>query len=341
MEGQTDKLGKIIMAHGSGGRYSQELFQQLFLPLFDNPYLSEVHDGAILDVGGQKLAFSTDSYVVNPVFFPGGNIGDLAVNGTVNDLAMCGAQPLFLSAGFILEEGFEIEKLKEIVQSMRTAADQAGVLLVTGDTKVVENGSADGIFINTAGIGQIADGINISPKNAKEGDAIIINGRIADHGIAVLSKREGLDFESDIQSDSASLNGLVDAMFKASMDIHVLRDPTRGGIAATLNEIAEASDCGILIEEDKIPISESVLSISSLLGIDPLYIANEGKLLAIVESDSAEVVLSTMRQHVNGGESAIIGRVVSGHAGKLVMETSIGTKRVVDMPSGENLPRIC
>ena len=303
--------------------------------------MNEVHDGAILDIEGKRLAFTTDSYVVSPLFFPGGNIGDLAINGTVNDLAMCGAKPLYLSAGFILEEGFEIEKLQQITQSMSTASEKAGVLLVTGDTKVVENGNADGVYINTAGIGLVDQNRDISPKGAKEGDLIIINGRIADHGIAILSKREGLDFESDIKSDSAPLNGLVEVMLKTSSDIHVLRDPTRGGIAATLNEIAEASKLGILIEEQKIPISESVISISSLLGIDPFNVANEGKLLAIVGNKDAEAVLDVMRSHPFGADSSIIGEIVSNHPGKVVLKTAIGTKRLVDMPSGENLPRIC
>ena len=338
MTSQTDK---IMMAHGSGGRHSQELFKNIFLPEFANPFLNEVHDGAILNIEGKRLAFSTDSYVVNPLFFPGGNIGDLAVNGTVNDLAMCGAKPLYLSAGFILEEGFEIEKLQQIVQTMGAASKKAGVMLVTGDTKVVENGNADGIYINTAGIGLIDENLIISPNNAKEGDMIIINGRIADHGIAILSKREGLDFESDIQSDSAPLNGLVESMLETSSNIHILRDPTRGGIAATLNEIAEASNRGVLIEEQKIPISESVVSISSLLGIDPFNVANEGKLLAIVSNNDAESLLEVMQSHPFGVESSIIGEIVSSHPGKVVMKTAIGTKRVVDMPSGENLPRIC
>lgn len=338
MSRQTDK---IMMAHGSGGRFSQELFQNVFQPKFSNPFLNEVHDGAILDIEGKRLAFTTDSYVVSPLFFPGGNIGDLAINGTVNDLAMCGAKPLYLSAGFILEEGFEIEKLQQITQSMSTASEKAGVLLVTGDTKVVENGNADGVYINTAGIGLVDQNRDISPKGAKEGDLIIINGRIADHGIAILSKREGLDFESDIKSDSAPLNGLVEVMLKTSSDIHVLRDPTRGGIAATLNEIAEASKLGILIEEQKIPISESVISISSLLGIDPFNVANEGKLLAIVGNKDAEAVLDVMRSHPFGADSSIIGEIVSNHPGKVVLKTAIGTKRLVDMPSGENLPRIC
>ncbi len=334
-------MEKIKLAHGSGGKLSQELFQEVFQKQFDNRFLNEVHDGAILEMGGCKLAFSTDTFVVNPVFFPGGNIGDLAVNGTVNDVAMCGAKPLFLSTGFILEEGFDIDSLQIIVASMREAADKAGVMLVTGDTKVVENGSADGIFINTTGIGLVDEKVSISPRNATEGDAVILSGRIADHGIAVMSKRQGLEFETDILTDSAPLNKLVEAILETSTEVHVLRDPTRGGIAATLNEIAEAADAGILLNEESIPIDKQVKAVSSMLGLDPLYIANEGKLLAIVGKDSADEVLSVMRTYPEGSESAIIGRVVSDFNGKVVMETTIGTKRIVDMPSGEQLPRIC
>ncbi|MBU3914176.1 hydrogenase expression/formation protein HypE [bacterium] len=334
-------MEKIKLAHGSGGKLSQELFQEVFQKQFSNRFLNEVHDGAILEIGGCKLAFSTDTFVVNPIFFPGGNIGDLAVNGTVNDIAMCGAKPMYLSAGFILEEGFDIESLKIIVASMRKAGDKAGVLLVTGDTKVVENGSADGIFINTTGIGLIYENVNISPRNATEGDAVILSGRIADHGIAVMSKRQGLEFETDILTDSAPLNKLVEAILEASNEVRVLRDPTRGGIAATLNEIAEAAGKGIFLYEESIPIDKQVKAVSSMLGLDPLYIANEGKLLAIVGKDSADKVLSVMRSRPEGRESAIIGRVVSEYKGKVVMKTTIGTKRVVDMPSGEQLPRIC
>ncbi|MCP4754841.1 MAG: hydrogenase expression/formation protein HypE [Proteobacteria bacterium] len=334
-------LDKVLLAHGSGGKLSQELFQQVFQPQFDNPFLNEVHDGAIFDVSGGKMAFSTDSYVVKPFFFPGGNIGDLAINGTVNDLAMCGAKPLYLSAGFILEEGFEIQKLRKIVETMRMAAAKAGVLLVTGDTKVVENGNADGIFINTSGIGTIAADVAISPRHAAVGDVVIINGNIADHGIAVMSKREGLDFETDICSDSAPLNALVSSMLDVSDAIHVLRDPTRGGIAGTLNEIAEAAAMGILLEEKNIPINEQVEAVSSILGLDPFYIANEGKLLAIVGNDDAETVLSAMRKHPEGRDSAVIGRIVADLPGKVILETKIGTKRVVDMPTGAQLPRIC
>ena len=332
---------KIILAHGSGGKPSADLFQQIFLSQFNNDILAEAHDGAILEMGGSRFAFSTDSYVVNPYFFPGGNIGDLAVNGTVNDIAMCGARPLYLSAGFILEEGFDIAELKEIVHSMQQAAEKAGVKLVTGDTKVVEKGSADGIFINTAGIGQLDPGIHISPGNAVDGDAIIINGRIADHGIAVLSKREGLEFESDIMSDSASLNHMVQGVLRVVPSVHVLRDPTRGGVAATLNEIAEAAEVGIELDEVQIPIDEQVAAVSDMLGIDPLYIANEGKVMAFVPSGSAEQVVEEMRKYPEGADAAIIGSVTDDHQKRVILKTRIGTKRLVDMPSGDQLPRIC
>jgi len=332
---------KILLAHGSGGKASSELFQQVFLAQFNNPFLAEAHDGAILEMGGNRFAFSTDSYVVNPYLFPGGNIGDLSVNGTVNDIAMCGARPLFLSAGFILEEGFDMEDLKTIVHSMKVAADKAGVMLVTGDTKVVERGSADGIFINTAGIGQLDPGIHISPKNATEGDEIIINGAIADHGIAVMSRREGIEFDSDIISDSAALNHMVQGVLKAVPDVHVLRDPTRGGVAATLNEIAEAADVGIEIEEAQIPINEQVIAASEMLGIDPLYIANEGKVMVFAPAGDGERVLAEMKKHPEGSGASIIGRVKAEHPGRVILKTRIGTKRLVDMPAGEQLPRIC
>lgn len=337
----TKQSDKIRLGHGSGGKMSQELFLDLFLPKFRNRFLDEVHDGAILDLGGVRVAISTDSFVVKPLFFPGGNIGDLAINGTVNDVAMCGATPAYLSAGFILEEGFPISDLEKITLSMQKAAEKAGVMLVTGDTKVVENGSADGVFINTTGIGIVRDDLTISPKNAREGDVVLINGRIADHGIAVMTRREGLSFESDIKSDCAALNGMIADILDQSGGIRVLRDPTRGGIAATLNEIAEAASVGIELLESEIPLDEQVKAVSSLLGLDPLYIANEGKVLVVVEGAMADEVLSVMRKHPEGKESARIGRIVSTHPGRVVMETTIGTRRIVDMPAGEQLPRIC
>ncbi len=320
---------------------SQDLFREIFQPGFSNPFLDEVHDGAILDMGGQKLAFSTDSFVVNPIFFPGGNIGDLAVNGTVNDVAMCGADPKYLSAGFILEEGFSLDSLKLIVDSMKVAAEKAEVTLVTGDTKVVEKGSVDGVFINTSGIGLVRESVDVSPTRAEVGDVVLINGRIADHGIAVMTKRQGLEFESGVVTDCAALNRMIGTLLDRVEDVHVLRDPTRGGVAATLNEIASAANVGIELFEDQIPLDDQVKAISSLLGLDPFYIANEGKVLVIVKESEAETALETMKSFDEGKESSVIGRIVEKNAGKVILETSIGTRRIVDMPASEQLPRIC
>lgn len=331
----------IKMAHGSGGRLSNELIKELFFPAFDNPVLNQANDGALLTVDSRRLAFSTDSFVVNPYFFPGGNIGDLAVNGTVNDIAMCGAVPQFLSAAFILEEGLPIKHLKKIVNSMAAAAQAAQVQIVTGDTKVVEHGAADGIFINTSGIGIIQHQQQIAPQNAQAGDVVITNGYIGDHGIAILSQREGLYFETTIQSDTAALHTLVASILGASANIHVLRDPTRGGIAGTLNEIAQASQMEIRLKEYAIPMRDSVRAACDLLGLDPLIVANEGKLIAIVAQADSDAVLKAMQQHPLGRESAIIGQVLNQHIGKVTLETSIGSLRLVDMPLGEQLPRIC
>ena len=331
----------IKMAHGSGGRLSNELINELFFPAFDNPVLNQANDGALITVDSRRLAFSTDSFVVNPYFFPGGSIGDLAVNGTVNDIAMCGAVPQFLSAAFILEEGLPIKHLKKIVNSMAAAAQAAQVQIVTGDTKVVERGAADGIFINTSGIGIIQHQQQIAPQNAQAGDVVITNGYIGDHGIAILSQREGLFFETTIQSDTAALHTLVASILGASASIHVLRDPTRGGIAGTLNEIAQASQMEIRLKEYEIPMRDSVRAACDLLGLDPLIVANEGKLLAIVPQADSDAVLKAMQQHPLGRESAIIGQVLNQHIGKVTLETSIGSLRVVDMPLGEQLPRIC
>lgn len=335
------KHKKILLAHGGGGRLSNDLIQQLFFDRFQSTLLSTAHDGAMFSVPKSRLAFTTDSYVVHPIFFPGGNIGDLAVNGTVNDLAMCGAEPLYLSAGFILEEGFPIDDLERIVETMKRATETAGIELVTGDTKVVERGKGDGIFINTSGIGQIPDQVDISPQHASEGDCILLNGNIADHGIAIMSEREGLEFETSIQTDSAALNGLVGTMLQASKNIHVLRDPTRGGLASSLNEIAMASKIGIRIEEDKIPLAEEVKGACEILGLDPLYIANEGKLLAFVPEKDAKAVLQAMQNHPLGKNAVIIGRVVKEHPGHVSMKTFIGSMRIIDMLTGEQLPRIC
>ncbi len=331
----------VLLAHGGGGKLSQQLIRSMFFSQFDNPALREEHDGAMISLGGTRLAFSTDSYVVHPIFFPGGNIGELAVYGTVNDLAMCGATPYFLSAAFIIEEGFPMERLWTIVQSMQQAAARSSVQLVTGDTKVVDRGKGDGIFITTAGIGLIEEGISIAPRRAAVGDTIILSGHIAEHGIAIMSVREGIAFETQIQSDCAPLNGLVDIILKKSKNIHVLRDPTRGGLASSLNEIADAAHIGIVIEETKIPVTEEVQGACEILGLDPLYIANEGKLIAIVPDDEAENVLSVMRSHPNGREATVIGKVVDAHPGIVVMKTTVGGSRVVDMLSGEQLPRIC
>jgi len=331
----------ILLAHGGGGKLSHQLIKTMFASQFKNELLEPLHDGAMFTVGGTRLAFSTDSYVINPIFFPGGNIGTLALNGTVNDLSMCGAHPLYLSCAFIIEEGLPMEDLWRIVLSMEAAAKAAGVQLVTGDTKVVDRGKGDKIFINTSGIGIIPDGVEISPRHAKIGDRIILSGTIADHGIAIMSVREGLEFETQIESDCAPLNGLVETMIAANRDIHVLRDPTRGGVASVLNEIAESAVIGITIVEDLIPVSEEVSGACEILGFDPLYVANEGKLLAFVAPTAAEKVLAAMRSHPLGKNAVIIGEVVADHPGTVIMKTRIGGSRVVDMLSGEQLPRIC
>jgi hydrogenase expression/formation protein HypE len=332
---------EIVLAHGSGGKLSHQLMEKMVLPQFWNELLEPLHDGAIFSIGGQRVAFSTDSYVVNPIFFPGGDIGKLAVHGTVNDLAMCGARPLYLSVGFILEEGTPMEDFWRVVQSMREAAAAAGVMLVTGDTKVVDRGKADKIFINTSGIGAIPEGINIAPSRAQPKDKIIISGAMAVHGIAIMSRREGLEFESEIASDTAPLNGLVETILAANKDVHVLRDPTRGGITSALTEIAAAAKVGMLLNEDAIPISEEVKGACEILGLDPLYVANEGKLLAITAASEADRVLAAMQSHPLGREAAIIGEVTDDHPGFVMMKTRVGGKRVVDMLSGEQLPRIC
>ncbi len=331
----------VLLAHGGGGKLTQQMIQKMFLSQFQNSLLEPLHDGAVFSINGTRLAFSTDSYVINPIFFPGGDIGGLAVNGTVNDVAMCGARPLYLSAAFIIEEGFPMEDLWRVVLSMQEAAKRADVMLVTGDTKVVDRGKGDKIFINTSGVGVIEDGIDIHPKRAAVGDTIILSGPIAVHGMAIMSVREGLEFETQIKSDTAPLNDLVQVMLRASKEIHVLRDPTRGGIASALNEIAEKAQVGIMISEEAIPITEDVRGACEILGLDPLYVANEGKLLAFVPEQETESVLAAMKGHPEGGESVVIGRVVADHPGTVVMRSRIGGMRVVDMLSGEQLPRIC
>lgn len=332
---------QIVMAHGGGGSISHQLISEMFVKNFDNPALNIQHDGAVIEIDGTKFAFTTDSYVINPIFFPGGDIGSLAVNGTVNDLAMCGAKPLFISAGLIIEEGFPIEELRKITLSMKQAADVAGVQIVTGDTKVVERGKGDKLFINTAGIGIVDKDVNISPKNCKTGDVIIINGSIAEHGIAILSQREGFEFESEIVSDCCSLNGLVQDILSISKNIHVMRDATRGGVATVLNEIAMSSNLGIKIEENKIPVKDNVKSACEILGFDALYVANEGKILVFVSKDDSDRVLQVMMNHPYGKDSSIIGKVIEENPGMVIMKTVVGTSRVVDMLSGEQLPRIC
>lgn len=332
---------KVLLAHGGGGTLSQQLIQKLFFSQFDNDVLNVHHDSAMFELNGSRLAFTTDSYVVHPIFFPGGDIGDLAVNGTINDLAVSGAKPLYISVGFIIEEGFEIEKLWKIVLSMKQAASKAGVKIVTGDTKVVDHGKGDKIFINTSGIGLIETGIDISPQNCAEGDIIILSGRIAEHGIAIMSAREGLEFETTIESDSAPLNNLIDAVLRKSKNIHVMRDPTRGGIASALNEIAQSSQKGIYIYEEKIPITEEVKGACEILGLDPLYIANEGKVLIFVPESEAEKILNVLKNNTLGKDAAIIGKVTNDDPGMVIMKTLIGSSRIVDMISGEQLPRIC
>jgi hydrogenase expression/formation protein HypE len=334
-------IDKILLDHGSGGRSSHELIEKIFLPRFQNPFLSEMNDSAVLNLEGATLAFTTDSYVVDPIFFPGGDIGSLAVCGTVNDLAMRGARPLYLSVGFIIEEGFAVDDLNQILLSMETAAREAGVQVVTGDTKVVPRGAADKIFINTSGIGLIPPGIDIAGQNARPGDVVLISGSIGDHGFTILSKREGLAFDSPLKSDAAPLNHLVDRMLQVSLHIHVLRDPTRGGLATTLNEIAKQSGVGIEISEAALPLHPGVLAASEILGLDPLYLANEGKLIAILPESEAKSVLKAMKETPYGQEAAIIGRVKEEHPGKVVLQTLIGGKRLVDMLAGEQLPRIC
>ena len=332
---------QVLLAHGGGGKLTHQLIQSMFASQFNNEFLNPLHDGAMVSINGSRLAFSTDSYVINPIFFPGGSIGELAVNGTVNDLAMCGARPLYLSSAFIIEEGLSMEELWRVVLAMQKAAAEAGVQLVTGDTKVVDRGKGDKIFINTSGVGVIDQGIDIHPRRAVPGDVVIVSGPIAVHGIAIMSVREGLEFETTIESDTAPLNGLVTAMLGAEKDIHVLRDPTRGGVASALNEIAESAAMGISLTEDAIPVTDEVRGACEILGLDPLYVANEGILLAVVPGPSAERVLQAMKNHPAGKSSVVIGQVVDDHRGMVVMKTGIGGTRVVDMLSGEQLPRIC
>lgn len=335
-----DNSDRILLGHGSGGRLTHRLISDIFYPAFRNPLLEQNHDGCIFPVEKGRMAVSTDSFVVDPIFFRGGNIGDLAVNGTVNDLACCGAIPLYLTAGFILEEGLPIEELQQIVNSMKEAADKAGVYIVSGDTKVVEKGKCDKIFINTTGIGIIPDGINISPKNASEGDVIICSGPIGIHGITILSTRESLGFETNMKSDTASLNAMIARLCNEIKDIHVLRDPTRGGLSSTLNEIVEAANVTIELDEDYVPVPDTVRAASEILGLDPLYIANEGVVLVILSEAYAQKALEIMHRFPEGREAVIIGHIEAGNA-SVKMKTRYGGRRMITMLNGDQLPRIC
>jgi hydrogenase expression/formation protein HypE len=335
------KQGVVDMSHGSGGRAMAQLIEQLFVQQFDNALLRQANDQALFNVQGGRMVMSVDGHVIAPLFFPGGDIGSLSVHGTVNDVAMSGAKPLYLSAGFILEEGFPLADLQRIVSSMARAANEAGVPVITGDTKVVERGKGDGVFITTTGVGVVPEGINISGDRAQPGDAILVSGTIGDHGVAIMSSRENLQFETDIESDSAALHTLVASMVSAVPEIHCLRDPTRGGLATTLNELAQQSQVGMRLYEREIPVATAVQGACELLGLDPLYVANEGKLIAICRAQDAQRLLRVMQAHPLGESSAIIGEVVEDEYGFVQMETRFGGSRIVDWLAGEQLPRIC
>jgi len=336
------KSDVILLGHGSGGKLSHQLLDELIIPTLSQVAVRDQNDAAVFAAQGTRLAFTTDSYVVDPVFFPGGNIGDLAINGTVNDLAMAGAQPLAISVGLILEEGLPVLDLKRILESMREAARQAGVSIVTGDTKVVPRGKADRIFINTSGIGIFDHDLKISGAGARPGDRILINGCIGDHGMAVLASREGLDLQADIRSDSAALNGLTAALIaELGGQLRVLRDPTRGGVATTLKEIAVQSGVELLLQETALPVNRTVAGACAILGLDPLFVANEGKLLAFVAPEAAETALQLLRRHPQGAQAAIIGEVTTGTPGRVALQTAIGGRRAIEMLAGEQLPRIC
>ncbi|MGV9289399.1 hydrogenase expression/formation protein HypE [Streptomyces sp. NPDC003719] len=332
---------RVVMGHGGGGALSAELIEQIVLPAVDGPAPAPLNDSAVVELGGARLAFSTDSFVVRPLFFPGGSIGDLAVNGTVNDLAMSGARAAYLSCGLILEEGVEIDTVARVSEALGAAARAAGVRVVTGDTKVVEAGHGDGVYINTSGIGLVPAGVDLRPGRVVPGDVILVNGAIGVHGVAIMSERENLRFEADVTSDCAALGGLVEAMLTACPDLHALRDPTRGGLAASLNEIATASGTGIVVRERAVPVPPPVAGACAMLGLDPMYVANEGKLVAFAPREHADAVLAAMRAHPLGAEAVIIGEVVADHPGMVVARTGLGGTRVVDMPLGEQLPRIC
>jgi hydrogenase expression/formation protein HypE len=331
----------ILLGHGSGGQLTADLIQRLFVPGFDNDVLSALEDQATLPFGGSRLAFTTDSFVVRPIFFPGGDIGSLAVNGTVNDLAVGGAKPLFLSAAFILEEGLALSDLTTIVASMHSACSEAGVVLVTGDTKVVDRGKGDKIFITTTGIGQVPDGRKLSIRNARPGDRIVISGTIGDHGIAIMSVREGIEFETVLESDCAPLHDLTRVMLDACPNIRCLRDPTRGGLSSAANELATASRVGVELDSARIPVRPEVQGACEMLGLDPLYVANEGKLMAVAPEEDVDRLLEVMRAHPRGREAAVIGKVVADHPGLVTLRSVVGGERVVTMLAGEQLPRIC
>ena len=336
-----EQYPNVLLAHGGGGRLTQQLLEKMFLPAFGNPMLGSRHDGAVFDLPGRRLAFTTDSYVVHPLFFPGGDIGTLAINGTVNDLAMCGARPLYLSAGFIIEEGLPMDTLWQVVQSMAAAAKEAGIQLVTGDTKVVDRGKGDGIFINTAGIGVIESKHTISPASVKPGDAILLSGDIGRHGIAIMAVREGLEFESTIMSDCAPLAGIVSSLFAGEIEVHCLRDLTRGGLASALVEIAETARLHIEIDESRIRLLEDVKGACEILGFDPLYVANEGRFISFVPAAEAEKALHILQSHRLGAQASILGTVMDDKPGLVTMRSRIGATRIVDTLSGEQLPRIC
>ncbi len=331
----------IVMGHGGGGKLSSELVEHLFLPAFSNEYLEGLGDAAVFELPPGRVAMSTDSFVVRPRIFPGGDIGELAINGTVNDVAMAGAVPIYVSVAFILEEGMPIAELAAIVQSMAKAAEHAGVKLVTGDTKVVDRGHGDGIYINTTGIGVLREGIDIHPSKVRPGDVVLISGTIGDHGMAIMSVREGLEFESTIQSDSAALNHMVAALLDAKIEVRAMRDPTRGGLAATLNEIATAADAGVVVEERSVPVERAVASACEMLGMDPFYVANEGKMVVVIPADQVDQALEIMHADELGGNAVAIGEIVAGHPGMVVAKTAFGATRVVDTQVGEQLPRIC
>ncbi|MFE0442898.1 hydrogenase expression/formation protein HypE [Streptomyces fungicidicus] len=332
---------RVVMGHGGGGALSAELIEQVVLPGLGAAAPAALTDSAVVELDGARLAFSTDSFVVRPLFFPGGSIGDLAVNGTVNDLAMSGARAAFLSCGLILEEGVEIETVGRVAEALGAAARTAGVRVVTGDTKVVEAGHGDGVYISTSGIGLVPAGVDLRPERVVPGDVVLVSGAVGVHGVAILSKRENLAFEAEVESDCAPLGGLVEAMLAVTPDLHVLRDPTRGGLAASLNEIAVASGCGVVVRERAVPVPPAVAGACAMLGLDPMYVANEGKLVAFVPREHADAVLAAMRAHPLGAGAAVIGEAVAEHPGMVVARTALGGTRVVDLPMGEQLPRIC